>query len=277
MKVVEASVLGFCGGVRNAVAKVCRLAEEDPARNVYVYGELAHNRYVMDHIRELGVKVIHSTDAVPEGDTVVLRAHGVPDMDRQEFLERGVVVEDATCPNVLRNQKAARTSTKSLLILGYEGHSEVRAIVGATTGQEYRIISSVEDLEGLDLKKEYDIIVQTTFDSMAFDSIISKLDEDNVSYNVCTRICLASSMRRTAVRALKDKGVECIVVIGDSKSANSKALFDEAKATGLPSFFVTGADDVDESLSRFASAGVSAGSSTPDVVIEEVVRRLEDL
>ena len=277
MRVVEASVLGFCGGVRNAVSKVCHLAQEHPERNIYVYGELAHNKFVMDHIRQLGVKVIHSTDAVPEGDTVVLRAHGVPDKDRNEFLSRGVVVEDATCPNVLRNQSAARTSTKSLLIFGYAGHSEVRAIVGATTGQEYRIVSSVDDLEGLDLEKEYDIIVQTTFDSMAFDSIIAKLDEDHVNYNICTRICLASSMRRIAVRALKDKGVECIVVIGDSQSANSKALYEEAKATGLPSFFVTGADEVDESFSRFSSAGVSAGSSTPDVVIEEVVRRLEDL
>ena len=277
MKVVKASVLGFCGGVRNAVAKVCRLAEDNPDRNIYVYGELAHNKFVMDHIRDLGVKVIHSTDDVPEGDTVVLRAHGVPDKDREEFLRRGVIVEDATCPNVLRNQAAARTSEKSLLILGYDGHSEVRAIVGATAGQEYRIVSSIEDLDDLDLKKEYDIIVQTTFESHIFDSIIARLDENKVKYNIRTNICLASSMRRRAVRAFKDKGVECIVVIGDSKSANSNALYEEAKATGIPSFFVTGAEEVDDSFSRFSSAGVSAGSSTPDVVIDEVVRRLEDL
>ena len=231
----------------------------------------------MDHIRDLGVKVIYSTDAVPEGDTVVLRAHGVPDKDRQEFLDRGVVVEDATCPNVLRNQKAARTSSRSLLILGYAGHSEVRAIVGATKGQEYRIVSSIEDLENLDLKKEYDIIVQTTFDSHTFDSVIERLDAFSVSYHICTRICLASSMRRKAIAALRNEGVECIVVIGDSASANSKALFEEARATGLPSYFVTGPEEVDETFSKYSSAGVSAGSSTPDVVIEEVVRRLENL
>ena len=277
MKVVKASVLGFCGGVRNAVARVCNLAVENPGKTIYVYGDLAHNKFVMDHIRDLGVKVIYSTDAVPEGEIVVLRAHGVPDRERQEFLDRGVIVEDATCPNVLRNQKAARTSSRSLLILGYQGHSEVRAIVGATTGQEYRIVSSIEDLENLDLKKDYDIIVQTTFDSHTFESVIERLDAASVSYHVCTRICLASSMRRKAIAELKDKGVECIIVIGDSASANSKALFAEAEATGLPAYFVTGAEEVDETFSRFSSVGVSAGSSTPDIVIDEVVRRLENL
>lgn len=276
MKVVLAETSGFCGGVRKAVEKVCTVAAENPSSTVYVYGELAHNRTVMEHIFSLGAVVVHSPDEVPPGALVVIRAHGITDADRARLLAKDVVLFDATCPNVLRNQNAARKSTRPILLLGIAGHSEVQAIEGSIGGW-YRVVGDVSDLEGLDSSSEYDIIVQTTFDSMRFDAIVAGLDELGIRYRVLTRICLASEIRRKAVLALADKGVDCILIAGDSRSANTKALLREAESTGLPSFLIENVDEVDSRFSCYSSVGLSAGSSTPDAVIKEIARRLEKL
>lgn len=276
MKVIKAGSMGFCAGVRNAVRKAEQLSSECGVDTFYVYGDLAHNNDVMKHIRDIGGCVVYSVMDVPPGAPVLIRAHGITDADRRSLIERGAHIVDATCPNVLNNQNAARESDKPILLLGLEGHSEVVAIEGSIS-KDYKIIEKVEDVRDIDSSLSYNIIVQTTFDSVKFDQVLAELDSRGVQYKVLTRICMASAIRRKAIVELYNQGVEAIFVVGARRSANTMALLHEAETLGLPSFIIEQAEDVCMLKCNFSVVGLTAGSSTPDNIIEEVKRRLESL
>ena len=144
-------------------------------------------------------------------------------------------------------------------------------------GGYYYYIENVEDIDAIPKDRRYRVIVQTTFESEKYSMLLKELDERGYSYIVSNSICMASEKRSEAVRAFKGK-VDLLIVIGDKKSANSNALVAEAKGVGLEAFLCEDAYDLDiERLKGVSSVAISAGSSTPDNIIEEVVRRIEEL
>ena len=277
MKAYIASELGFCIGVKRAFSLLNNVYNENKGmKDLYVYGDLAHNKHVMDHVYSLGFKTIYSPDEATEGSLVVVRAHGISDEKRSAFLKKGVELIDATCPLVLKNQNYMRTSELDVILFGLKNHSETVAVEGAAKGRYY-LVENVEDIDAIPKDRRYRVIVQTTFESEKYSMLLKELDERGYSYIVSNSICMASEKRREAVRAFKGK-VDLLIVIGDKKSANSNALVAEAKGVGLEAFLCEDADDLDiERLKGVSSVAISAGSSTPDNIIEEVVRRIEEL
>ncbi len=276
MKVVKAGDMGLCSGVRNAIRLAEQVAAGNKGRRMCVYGNLAHNKIVMEHIAGLGMETIFNASDCRPGDVVLIRAHGISDRERSGFEEKGVHIVDATCPLVLRNQKDMRESSLPVILAGIKGHSETIAVEGVAKGP-YIIVESPEDLDGIDPGVCYKLIVQTTFETSALEAIVARLDELGIRYVRGNSICRASELRREAIRRLC-LDVDFIVVVGDRMSANSNALVAEARRYGKDAILVENPLDLDENMLKgFKTVGLSAGSSTSDAVIEEVERRLLQL
>lgn len=276
MKVVKAENMGFCSGVRNAIRLAEKVAAENNGQRMYVYGNLAHNKIVMEHIGSLGMETIFDASGSRPGDIVLIRAHGISDRERSAFEEKGVRLIDATCPLVMQNQKAMRESSLPVILAGIKGHSETIAVEGVAKGP-YITVESPEDLDGIDSGVCYKLIVQTTFETSALEAIVSRLDELGIRYVQGNNICRASELRRGSIRRLCLE-VDFIIVVGDRMSANSNALVAEARRCGKDAILVENPSDLDENMLKgFKTVGLSAGSSTPDAVIEEVERRLLQL
>lgn len=276
MKVIKAKDMGFCSGVRNAIRLAEKVASENPGSTMYVYGNLAHNKIVMEHIESLGMKTIFDTTIPDAGDVVLIRAHGISDKDRAAFEKKGVHIVDATCPLVLRNQRNMRESTLDVILIGIKGHSETIAVEGVAK-RPYHLVDSPSDLEGLDNSKVYRAIVQTTFETEKLEAILAKMDELGIRFIQGNSVCRASELRRDSIRHLSSL-VDFIIVVGDKMSANSNALVAEARRYGKKAILVENPLDLDENMLKgYQTVGLSAGSSTPDNVIEEVERRLLQL
>ena len=276
MRVVKAEEMGICIGIKRAFAMVEDVWRNNGGRPLFVYGDIAHNQHVIDTIREHGFKTIYSASEAPKGSIVVIRAHGISDEERRILDERGVVIVDATCPLVKKNQDLMRSSELDVLLLGIKGHSETVAVEGAAR-RKYYVIQDAGDLDCVPNDRKYRVIVQTTLESSRYGMLVDELDRRGFSYIVSNSICMASEKRREAVHLMKGR-VPFLYVIGDRKSANSNALVSEALSIGLPSSLIEDQDSIDEDFIRqFDLVGISAGSSTPDSVINKVVRRLEEL
>ena len=276
MKVIKAEEMGFCIGVKRAFSMVENVRANYQGRKLYVYGDLAHNQSVMDRVASYGFDTVYHASDVEPGSVVLVRAHGISDSERKELEARGSEIIDATCPLVLKNQDLMRSSELDVILFGIKGHSETVAVEGAAR-RKYYVIQDAGDLDCVPNDRKYRVIVQTTLESSRYGMLVDELDRRGFSYIVSNSICMASEKRREAVHLMKGS-VPFLYVIGDRKSANSNALVSEALSIGLPSSLIEDQDSIDEDFIRqFDLVGISAGSSTPDSVINKVVRRLEEL
>ena len=273
MRVIAAESLGFCAGVRNAVRiawEALRRAEHEGVP-CYIYGDIVHNRAVMDPLIAAGAVRIGSPEGLEPG-IVVIRAHGIPDSIRCRFQELGFAVEDATCPVVLRSQRLVRESAGPVMIIGNAGHSEIISLMGS--GKDCFLVGSPEDLLSIPAGG-YDAVVQTTFSRRTKEEIARKAEEMGFSIRFLNDICPASVERRHALEAiLPDVGA--VVVCGDSASRNTMELAALSESHGCPAFLVSSPDSIPEEVFSCGTIGLTAGASCPDTLIEEVRRRLSN-
>ncbi len=274
MEVLTADTLGFCGGVERAVtiaeSTLSRTLEE--GRKLYFYGTLVHNAVVCSYFSSRGAETIKSAEDADEGSVVIIRAHGVTDEERNTLISRGVEIVDCTCPVVLKGQSLVRTSPLPVLIFGYKGHSEAVSLVGSAVTR-VKVISSPLDLEDVE-EGEYNGVVQTTFSAALLKDILEKAGEKGIIVNVLNHICQASVERRESVLRLMEK-VECLVVVGDRNSANTKELAALAEKRGFPCFLVGAEDDIPPAVRAYGKVGITAGASTPEEVYRMVKEKLE--
>ncbi len=270
MRVVEASVYGFCSGVRSAVSKAMEAAARAERMGLpcYVCGSLVHSRAVSDMLSSAGIAEIDSPSGHEPG-IVVIRTHGIGDELRKSFKDNGFLIEDATCPVLLRNADLLRHA-RSPLLIGNRMHSEIIGLLGC---RDAIVIENPDDLACLSLDTEYEAVIQTTLSSSLLDQILSRAAEAGLRINCLNTICRASAERRDALRKLADIA-DAIVVVGDSDSANSKELADLARREGIPSFLVSDPDLIPDSVFHYNTIGLTAGASAPDQLIEAVKRRL---
>ena len=276
MNVIKASAMGFCKGVSHSLEKVREAYSFSVSEGVpcYVYGDIVHNSHVTSALKEHGIKSISSPKDVDAPGYVVIRAHGIADNLRAEFIDAGFKIIDATCPVVLRNQSLIRNSKNSVVVFGYEHHAEGVSLVGSAMG-EVAIVSDEEELSKLDLGKCYDAVLQTTFSLSVLERIMDRAKTLGLEINLLNTICNASQTRRDAVRVLAEK-VDCILVVGDKKSANTNELCNIAKEYVEASFLVEKAEDIPLDVLEYSCVGITAGASTPSVIyreIEEFLRR----
>ena len=278
MKVKRAEKYGFCSGVRIADLKVKRFAAAG-GRGA-ILGQVVHNERVVQEMEDLGVRTVEEITAVAE-PTIVFSAHGVPPSFHDRAREHGLQILDTTCKfvyDIHRESKQALATGYHLVFIGDPRHREVIGYTNDLDPNTYHIVSKIEEAESIDWKQfeKIKIFYQTTLNAEEFENVVQTIERRANSLERGDTICYATKENQDAARVLAhDPEVDVILVIGGRKSANTKHLWEICRET-KPAYLIQGAADIDPQWIADADVvGVTAGSSTPDYVIEEVERALE--
>jgi 4-hydroxy-3-methylbut-2-en-1-yl diphosphate reductase len=275
--IIKADPSGFCMGVRRAV----NLVEEELSQNsdLFTLGPIIHNKQVLEKLQKRGVRMTENLEDLPEDGncTLVIRAHGVEPEKEKALIDRGIRIIDGTCPKVkLSHRTIEEYSDKGyfIVILGDKNHGEVKGLAGRA--RFHKVVSTPEEAEELELPEKTLFICQTTVKQGEFDRIKEILLEKNPQTVVKNMICPATMKRQKAVKELA-QSVDAMVIVGGKGSANTKRLYQTAQEQGIPAFHVETAEELSPELIEFKTIGVSAGASTPDDIIDEVINRLSHL
>ena len=285
MEILLANPRGFCAGVDRAISIVNRALElfEKP---VYVRHEVVHNRYVVDRLKEKGAIFVEELDEVPDGRVVIFSAHGVSKAVQAEAKRRALKVFDATCPLVTKvHMEVTRASRRGIecILIGHKGHPEVEGTMGQydnADGGMY-LVESVADIANLQVKNESNLTYssQTTLSVDDCSAIIDALKQrfPEVQGPRKDDICYATQNRQDAVSKLA-RMVDIMLVVGSKNSSNSNRLREKAEHIGVPAYLVDNADDIlPELLVDKHKVGVTAGASAPQILIDQVVAKLQGL
>ena len=274
-RVLLASPRGYCAGVERAVDTVERLLDlHGPP--VYVRKQIVHNAHVVRDLEARGAIFVESEGEVPEGETVVLSAHGVAPSVYANARARGLNTIDATCPLVTKVHVQARRYAAdgyTILLIGHAGHEEVVGTMGEAP-ESTILVQSVEDAEALDLSPDARVayITQTTLSVDETGEIIQALRRRFPEIHAPKKedICYATSNRQWAVKDLLEE-VDLLLVIGSRNSSNSNRLVDVARANGVPAHLIDDETDIDESwLEDAETVGLTSGASAPEKLVDRV-------
>ncbi len=270
---------GFCAGVDRAIEIVERALKKYGAP-IYVRHEVVHNRFVVENLRQKGAIFVDQLDQVPEQATVIFSAHGVSREVRQQAEKRCLNVLDATCPLVTKVHVEVTQYRKlglEIILIGHAGHPEVEGTMGQAEGG----IILVETLEDVELLKVRDpqrlaYVSQTT---LSMDDTAKIVDALRTRFPAIKGprkddICYATQNRQDAVKQLVQK-CDVIFVVGSPNSSNSNRLREIAEHRNVPAYLIDGADEIlDHWLDGKQSAGVTAGASAPESLVQQVVEKL---
>jgi 4-hydroxy-3-methylbut-2-enyl diphosphate reductase len=271
MKIRIAKKAGFCMGVRRAVNLVLSALNQGKYP-IYTYGPLIHNPQTLELLNKLGVKIIRDLkDDFPSG-VCIIRAHGIPPQEKEELSKKHEIL-DGTCPRVLKVQalaKKAISEGKEVVIIGDKEHAEIKGILGVLQNKGY-VVSSFEDLKNLPELKNYVILSQTTQDEKLFKTLSQAILEKYPQGEIINTICKATEVRQNEVRNLS-KISSSIIVIGGKFSANTNRLAEIAKKEGKKVYLIEKPEEIPlEEIKKNEIVGITAGASTPNWLINEVV------
>jgi 4-hydroxy-3-methylbut-2-enyl diphosphate reductase len=281
MQVIKARELGFCMGVRRAVDMMEAAAGElGPIDSL---GSTVHNPQVVGKLRERGVQVIATLEAVDTAKPVAITAHGVGPEVLDDLERRGAQIVDTTCPIVTRAQQWARKLVDEgfgVIVFGDPDHKEVRGILGWANGKVITM-RSADELDGPLpdwMPSRIGVLSQTTETEGHFANFVQRLltrHLDEISeLRVINTLCNATTSQQAATEELS-REVDLMIVVGGRESANTRHLAEVAREGGVETYHVESADEIDRAwLTGREKIGVAAGASTPDTVIDEVVDRL---
>jgi 4-hydroxy-3-methylbut-2-enyl diphosphate reductase len=281
MKVLLASPRGFCAGVNMAIESLdLALASLEPP--IYVYHEIVHNKYVVEHFRGRGVTFVDDLAEVPFGATLLFSAHGVSPEIRRVARERKLRAIDATCPLVtkvhLEAVKYAREGY-TILLIGHEGHDEVIGTMGEAP-EAIVLVETPEDVAKLKVADERKLayLTQTTLSVDDANRIIDRLKErfPHIAAPPKDDICYATQNRQEAVSIL---GCEAglAIVLGSQNSSNSQRLAELARERGIPAYLVDGPSDLrPEWFEGVNTVLVTAGASAPEAVVDQCLEWLRE-
>jgi (E)-4-hydroxy-3-methyl-but-2-enyl pyrophosphate reductase len=278
MEVLLAEEYGFCFGVERAVDMV----EEalDGGGSIRSLGALIHNSQEMQRLEAKGVTTIDSPAEADTGAVAVIRAHGVTPAVQRELEERAARVIDATCPFVTRVQHLAERAAadgRDVVVAGNPDHPEMIGVVGYAPENTY-VVRDASEVAGLPHLRRPLVVSQTTLKLKTFQEVAEAVRErSDVEPQVVNTICSATRDRQDAARALAGQ-VDAFYVIGGRHSSNSVKLLAVCQEQCERSFLIETADEIDPAdLAGVSRVGVTAGASTPNWLIEQVVERLRAL
>ncbi len=275
-EIVLAGPRGFCAGVERAIEIVER-ALDVCGRPIYVRREIVHNRHVVEALRAQGAIFVDELDEVPAGATVVFSAHGVSPAVRAEARARRLRVIDATCPLVTKvHIEAIRYAREgyTIVLVGHEDHDEVIGTTGEAP-ERIVVISTVEEAEQLEVENPDRVayLTQTTLSVDDTRAIIEVLRRRFPGIVGPSRddICYATQNRQAAVKKLAAE-VDLVLVLGAANSSNANRLREVAEAVGTRAHLINDVRDIrPEWLAGVRRVGVTAGASTPEFLVREVV------
>jgi len=284
MDILLANPRGFCAGVDRAIEIVER-ALSLYGRPVYVRHEVVHNKYVVDSLRDKGAKFVDELHAVPDNSTVIFSAHGVPRAVELDAEQRGLLVFDATCPLVTKvHMEVVRYAQqgRDVILIGHAGHPEVEGTMGRydqSQGGCIVLIETTDDVKTLAVKQpdELAFVSQTTLSVDDTKDIIKALKKRFPKITAPRRddICYATQNRQDAVKHLCQE-IDLLLVVGATNSSNSNRLRELGERAGVESHLIARADDIQKTwLSEKTRVGVTAGASAPEILVQEVITRLQ--
>jgi 4-hydroxy-3-methylbut-2-enyl diphosphate reductase len=274
MKIKLAESYGFCFGVKRAI----KIAEEN--RNSATYGPLIHNANEIDRLKnDYNVALAEKLSDFKPGDTAVIRTHGIPKNELEALRAKDVNVIDATCPFVTKPQQICEEMSAEgydIVIFGDENHPEIRGVKSYAANGAH-VVMDVAELEKLRLKERVALVAQTTRKIEEFNKIAAYLIPRHKEVRVFNTICNATFENQDAVRELSQEA-DVMVIIGGKNSSNTKQLHAIASQHCPNSYHIESAEDLEAAwFEGKALCGVSAGASTPDWIIQQVVDRISEL
>ena len=287
MRIQLANPRGFCAGVDRAIGIVERALELFGAP-VYVRHEVVHNKYVVDGLRDKGAVFVDELDEVPDDSTVIFSAHGVAKAVKEEADRRQLRVFDAICPLVTKVHMEVnryQDEGRECILIGHAGHPEVEGTLGQyktktnNQGGIY-LVESVGDVNNLKVKNPSFLafVTQTTLSMDDTSEVIDALRKNFPAIVGPKKkdICYATQNRQDAVKDMLGK-CDLILVVGSQTSSNSNRLKEIAEKQGISAFLIDNANEIKDSwLVDKESVGVTAGASAPEILVEQVVKKLKD-
>ena len=277
MEVRLAAKAGFCFGVRRAIELALKTAREEKGP-IYSLGPLIHNPQVVEFLQEQGISVVEDLSGCEDG-TLIIRSHGVAPSILATAREKGLKVVDATCPFVRRAQQLACDLTRDgfqVVVVGDREHPEVQGIVGWTGGRAVVVENAAEAAQLLSFT-QLAVVAQTTQPLNNMQAVVNVLKAKATTLKVLNTICHAVAERQQAALELA-RQVDVMIVVGGASSANTRKLTELCRLTGTRTYQIERAEQLDPRWFHGAMiAGLTAGASTPDWIIEEVERRMREL
>jgi len=286
MELLLANPRGFCAGVDRAIEIVERALVLHGAP-IYVRHEVVHNQFVVDGLRQKGAIFIEDLSDVPSGSILIFSAHGVSQAVRHEAEARGLTVFDATCPLVTKvhiEVSRMREQGKEIVMIGHAGHPEVEGTMGQCEdggkGGMY-LVETPEQVAGLRVSDEQNLsyVTQTTLSVDDASAIIAALKTrfPFITGPKKDDICYATQNRQDAVKLLV-KQCDVVIVVGSPNSSNSNRLREVAANVGVPAYLVNDAEGLlPEWFIGKKHVGISAGASAPEVLVQGVIARLQQM
>jgi len=273
-----ANKAGFCSGVKRAVAIAQECFDDD--LNWYTLGPLVHNQAVVDYLHEHGIDTVNSMQEIKDSPAgIIIRSHGVPPSIMTEAEELGLTVRDATCPLVKQVHEivaSLRDEKYDIVVFGDRDHPEVQALLGWCDNQAI-VLDDPAAIHAVKESRRMGVVSQTTKDEKAFSRLVEVIRTRTDELKVFNTICPATRLRQQAARELCTR-VDVMLVIGDSKSSNTATLTKECLDTGVKTYRIQHSSEIDDDWFRDASSvGITAGASTPDWIIKEVVERMTEM
>jgi len=281
-ELVMAAPRASCAGVERAIDVVERTLDQF-GPPVYMRKQIVHNRHVVAELERRGAICVDELDEVPDGSTVVFSAHGVSPQVRRQAERKELRVVDATCPLVGKVHAEARRFAKAgytIVLVGHEGHEEIEGTSGEAPAQ-IRVIARAEDVDALEVEDPERIayLTQTTLAVDETAGVVERLRErfPEIVGPRSDDICYATQNRQDAVRALADS-CDVVLVVGSRNSSNSNRLVEVARRRGCAAHLVDDETQIDPRwLVGARRIGVTAGASSPERLVQRVVRALRVL
>lgn len=284
--IVLANPRGFCAGVDRAIIIVEQALEKFGAP-IYVRHEVVHNKFVVDELRAKGAIFVEELDEIPTGSTVIFSAHGVSKAVRAEAEARGLTAYDATCPLVTKvhiEVEKMRKAGLEIIMIGHKGHPEVEGTMGqvdqeGTTGMY--LVETPEDVATLQVRNPDKLayVTQTTLSLDDAAMVVNALQKrfPNIKAPRSDSICYATQNRQDAIKIMA-KDCDLVIIVGSPNSSNSNRLREVAQNQGVEAYMVDNASYLKpEWLLNKHNIGVSAGASAPEILVQEVISRLQEL
>jgi 4-hydroxy-3-methylbut-2-enyl diphosphate reductase len=277
MDILLSSPRGFCAGVVRAIEIVERaIARYGPP--IYVKHEIVHNPYVVHSLEQKGAVTVENVQDIPDGSTVIFSAHGSPPEDFALAREHNMNIIDATCPLVTRVHNEAKKYSKEgrkIILVGHKGHIEVRGTMGQVSDAVLVDEQNGEFIPKWDKNTPVTVLTQTTLSVNDTANTIENIKNSLPSAIIRNDICYATTNRQEAVKRLAAK-VDLVLVIGAQNSSNCNRLREVAEARGVTAYLINSVKELDSSwLEGINKVGIASGASTPEILLDQVIRKLE--
>ncbi len=279
MRILLAAHAGFCFGVKRTICLAQAAAKE--YGQVFSLGPLIHNPQEVARLEGASVYAVNAFDDIPPGAPLLVRSHGLPPALFAEARRRGLAIIDATCPLVKKAQRLAQTLVETghnLVIVGDRNHPEIIGTMGWAYNKAV-LVANQEEAAALPFLKNLAVISQTTQSPALFAAVAEVLQKKTNCLTICDTICYATRKNQLAAAALA-KEVEAVLVVGGKNSANTKKLAQICSSGGIPTYHLETADDLytypNLMNGTYQVVGLTAGASTPDWIIEEVIGKMSE-